>query len=553
VDDVLEHRLSRGLFAARPAPWAWQCVFAVVLAIALLLMAAGGAFSSLDSWLGLAGLVGAVTTLLTPVVPWKRLPRTWVCAVPVLDIVALGIAGLDVAGWALAPLMLLPVVWCAVELRLRGAVIATVATLLLYVLPALVRETRGGATLAWSLLVPIAAAGISFAFASVLDAVEVERRQLAGARETIDRQQRFADAILDTVDVGLLLLDRDGAYQNMNRRHRDFMQLAFPDGHAGHAGQLGLVYGEDGSTLLTREEMPSYRASQGEEFDDARMWVGDDPLTWRALSVSARTVRDEQGRFAGAALAYKDVTDFMRALRVKDEFAASVSHELRTPLTSIRGYVDILLERHDLPPEARAQLEVVARNGERLNRLVADLLHTVRVEGSMKVVRTRQDLGDIVRASVEAAAPAAQAAGVALELDAPTTLVTLVDGQRIAQAVDNLVSNAIKYTPSGGTVEVRLAVDGGRIEICVADSGIGIQAADRDRLFTRFFRARHAEEQSVQGLGLGLGIARSIVESHGGRIDVESELGRGSVFRIRLPVSGDDVAEPVVERDPADA
>jgi len=526
-------------------------MFAGALAIALLLLAAGGALKSLDSWLGLAGLIGAVTTLLTPMVPWNRLPRAAVCAVPVIDIATLGIGGLDVVGWALAPLMLLPVVWCAVELRLLGAVIATAATLLLYAFPALVDQARGHGTLAWSLLVPLGAAGISLAFASVLDAVDVERLRLARAKETIDRQQRFADAILDTVDVGLLLLDRDGAYQTMNRRHRDFMQLAFPDGHAGQAGQLGLVYGEDGSTRLTQKEMPSYRASQGEEFDDARMWVGNDPLTWRALSVSARSVRDEQGQFAGAALAYKDVTDFMRALRVKDEFAASVSHELRTPLTSIRGYVDILLERDDLPAEARAQLEVVARNGERLNRLVADLLHTARAEGSMKVVRTRQDLVDIVRASVEAAAPAARAAGVELDLDAPSTLVTLVDGQRIAQAVDNLVSNAIKYTPSGGKVEIRLAVDGGRIEICVADSGIGIQAADRDRLFTRFFRARQAEEQSVQGLGLGLGIARSIVESHGGRIDVESELGQGSVFRIRLPVSGDRAQS--VARDPADA
>ena len=291
MDDVMEHPLSRRLFTHRPAPWAWQCVFAAALAIALLLLAAGGAFSSLDSWLGLAGLIGAVTTLLTPMVPWSRLPRAAVCAVPVLDIATLGLAGIDASGWALAPLMLLPVVWCAVELRLRGAIIATGATLLLYALPALIDQARGGATLAWSLLVPLGTAGISLAFASVLDAVDVERRRLAGAKETIDRQQRFADAILDTVDVGLLLLDRDGAYQTMNRRHRDFMQLAFPDGHAGHAGQLGLVYGEDGSTRLTRKEMPSYRASQGEEFDDARMWVGDDPLTWRALSVSARSVR----------------------------------------------------------------------------------------------------------------------------------------------------------------------------------------------------------------------------------------------------------------------
>jgi signal transduction histidine kinase len=251
-------------------------------------------------------------------------------------------------------------------------------------------------------------------------------------------------------------------------------------------------------------------------------------------------VRDDQGRFAGAALAYKDVTDFMRALRVKDEFLASVSHELRTPLTSIRGYVDILLERDDLPTEQRNQLEVVARNGERLNRLVSDLLHTAQVEeGPMEVVRTSQDLVEIVRASVDAAAPAARAAGVELRMDVPSTLVAMVDGQRLAQAVDNLVSNAVKYTPRGGFVEIRLVVDGGRIEICVADSGIGIQAADRDRLFTRFFRGRQAEEQSVQGLGLGLSIARSIVESHGGRIDVESEVGRGSVFRIRLPAENE--------------
>ena len=115
------------------------------------------------------------------------------------------------------------------------------------------------------------------------------------------------------------------------------MRLAYPGGHGGMAGQLGHVYAADGTTPLAREEMPTYRASQGEEFDDCRIWVGADPLTRRALSVSARSVRDEQGRFAGAALAYKDVTDFMQALQVKDEFVASVSHELRTPLTSIVG------------------------------------------------------------------------------------------------------------------------------------------------------------------------------------------------------------------------
>jgi len=363
------------------------------------------------------------------------------------------------------------------------------------------------------------------------------RARLAEALDLIDHQQRVADAILDTVDVGLVLLDEHGHYRSINRRHSDFMRLAFPEGHQGQAGQLGLVYNEDGSTRLSTEEMPSHRASRGEEFDDCRIWVGEDPLTWRALSVSARSVRDDDGHFTGAALAYKDVTDFMRALRVKDEFVASVSHELRTPLTSIRGYVDLLRERDDLPDDASHFLGVVARNAERLGRLVADLLHSAQAGlGPMQVVRTRGDLAHIVREAVAAAAPAATFEGVTMESEILGELVLAMDRDRMRQVADNLISNALKYTPHGGRVTVRLRVDGERAELSVRDTGIGIDARDRDRLFTRFFRSRQAAERNIQGVGLGLAIARSIVESHGGRIEVDSELGEGSEFRVRIPV-----------------
>lgn len=182
------------------------------------------------------------------------------------------------------------------------------------------------------------------------------------------------------MDVGLVLLDHSGGYRSTNRRHGDFMRLAYPDGHAGRAGQLGKVFGPDAVSSLMREEMPTYRASHGDEFGDCRIWVGDDPLTRRALSLSARTVRDDGGEFAGAALAYKDVTDVMRALNVKDEFVASVSHELRTPVTSIRGYADLLSERDDLPADAVRQLSVLIRNSERLGRLVADLLYSAQTD-----------------------------------------------------------------------------------------------------------------------------------------------------------------------------
>jgi signal transduction histidine kinase len=147
-----------------------------------------------------------------------------------------------------------------------------------------------------------------------------------------------------------------------------------------------------------------------------------------------------------------------------------------------------------------------------------------------------------VRDAVQAATPAASASQITLACETPERLLVMLDHDRIRQAIDNLVSNAIKYTPPQGQVDVRLRVDGRRIDLSVADTGIGIEAADRDRLFTRFFRSRHAEEQSIQGVGLGLSITKSIVESHGGRVEVDSEVGRGSTFRVRVPV---DPAEPL--------
>jgi signal transduction histidine kinase len=539
----------RLLFAEAPDPRVLQGVFTLLLGLALLLRVVGGPVVELRSWPACGLVLSLVLCVVSAVVPWQRSPAWAVGALPVLDVAVLGLTRLTDESGGASILVVLPALWLGRLYGRRGAWLAGACAALLLALPGLVYLGIDGVNLARSLLIPVVAGWVGLAIASGLeriqagsDEAEAGRASLAAAVETIGHQRRVAEAILDTVDVGLVLLDREGRYQAMNRRHGDFMRLAYPDGHAGRAGQVGVVYAADGSTVLGREEMPTYRACRGEEFDDCRIWVGADPLTMRALSVSARTVRDEDGRFAGAALAYKDVTDFMRALRVKDEFVASVSHELRTPLTSIMGYIDLLLERDDLPAEPLGQLEVVARNTDRLRRLVADLLHTAQADdGPMQVVRSVTDLSATVRDAVQAASPLAHSRDISIDVDVPGSLEVMLDAQRMAQVVDNLVSNAIKYTPRGGRVGVRLAVDAGRVELVVRDSGIGIEAADRDRLFTRFFRARHAEEQSIQGVGLGLSITKSIVESHGGRIEVESEVGRGSEFRVRIPID----VEPV--------
>lgn len=351
----------------------------------------------------------------------------------------------------------------------------------------------------------------------------------------LEHERRTLEAIFDTVNVGLLLIDRDGSYRRMNRRHRDYMDITFPDGHDGIAGQLGHIYFPDG-TPMAREDMPSYRAVQGEEFDGLWYWVGADPTTRSALSTSARTIRDPSGEMTGAVLAYQDISDLMRALQVKDEFVASVSHELRTPLTSMLGYVEILREHEPLTDDVRRGLDVIHRNAGRLQLLVSDLLDAAQArEGGLELHREDVDLVDLVTDAVESAHSVAVAGGLDLSTDLPDSLHAHVDGPRIRQVVDNLVLNAIKYTEPGGSVSVTLARVRDDVVLTVTDTGIGMAEHELDQVFTRFFRGEAAIERDIPGTGLGLNIAHSIVTAHGGTVSVDSSPRNGSRFAVVLP------------------
>ena len=360
---------------------------------------------------------------------------------------------------------------------------------------------------------------------------EESRQRLAAAEATIDYQRLMAQAVYDTVDVGLVLIDASGRYEAMNRRHGDFMRLAFPDGHAGRAGQLGDVFAEDGATALTSEEMPSHRAACGEEFDAVRLWVGADPLTRLALSVSARSVRDAGGTFVGAALAYTDVTDYVRALTVKDDFVALLSQELRTPLSSVLGHLEMALESGDLPADVAERISVVERNAFRLRRLVGDLLHVVEGAGGITLTRAGSDLTQVVWEAVSAARPAADAAGVRLLTDLPAILPAVVDGGRIRQVVDTLVSHGVIIAGRGGTLRVRLARVDDQVELSVSGSVSGTTPDDLDLILL----GNQARALHVPGSGLGLTIVRSVVEAHGGTVTLTSEVGVGSSVVVRLP------------------
>jgi signal transduction histidine kinase len=258
----------------------------------------------------------------------------------------------------------------------------------------------------------------------------------------------------------------------------------------------------------------------------------------------------EQAARAEAETAQRLLTEqnerLREADRLKDEFVALISHDLRTPLTSITGYVELALEE-DLPDDARGFLHVVARNSERLLRLVNDLLFVARLQaGDMMLEQEELDLAEIVRDGVKAIEPRATAKEITLTSSVAAVPPVRADRGRFLQVLDNLVSNAVKFTPDGGDVHVSLDERDGTVRLEVSDSGMGISAADQRRLFERFFRADNAVAQQVPGTGLGLYICRAIAEAHDGTISVRSELGSGSTFRLELPVVR--AAVPVYER-----
>jgi signal transduction histidine kinase len=248
-------------------------------------------------------------------------------------------------------------------------------------------------------------------------------------------------------------------------------------------------------------------------------------------------------RFAGlvravefARIAEREANQRLRELdRLKDDFVSTISHELRTPLTSISGYVELAREQADA--ETSGYLEVVERNAARLLALVNDLLFVARLQsGRLELELERVDVGRLVAESVASAKPQALSANVELRLRlSGADTAVRGDRRRLGQVIDNLVSNAIKFSPDAGTVDLTVDRRNGLVLIKVEDQGIGIPEAERERLFERFFRTQGALDRQIPGTGLGLYITKSIVEAHGGTVAAHSVVGEGSSFVVELP------------------
>jgi signal transduction histidine kinase len=278
----------------------------------------------------------------------------------------------------------------------------------------------------------------------------------------------------------------------------------------------------------------------------------------RDLSVYVTPVRLADGSRVGSLRVLRDVTEERRIDRLKTEVISIVSHELRTPLTSIKGFADLLLDDEIGPmgpDQQRKLVEGIAANADRLSGLVTSVLDLARIEeGRVRNEPEPCHVGEIVLAATQLMEPQFRAKNQIVLSSAPPDLPLVYADRRIVfDVLQNLLSNATKYTPEHGTIQVTAAAEWRCVRIAVHDDGIGMTLADQERLFTRFFRAQNAATKGIPGVGLGLVITQQLVELLGGEIQVVSAAGEGSTFSFTVPLLVQPATDlPVVAIDQAE-
>jgi len=361
------------------------------------------------------------------------------------------------------------------------------------------------------------------------------------ARRTDRRSAERFHEVIETSHEAYVAMDREGLVTAWNREAerifglpaaeafgRPVADLIVPEAlrDAHWEGLRRVQSGGESRVLGKRLELTAIRRG-GDDFP---------------IEITIAPVTDHDGETSYHAFMH-DISDRIEAAseadRLKSEFFALVSHELKTPLTAVMGFQELIMqsEGDELSEQGRRYLELIGSSGEELNTRIGDLLLVAEVEaGTFQVDLARVDLAEVVQGSVESARAHAERAGVELSLRQDIDGEEIDgDRRRLGQVVDNLISNALKFTPADGTVSVTTESSNGTCSIEVADTGIGIGAEDRERLFDRFYRASEAREKQIGGVGLGLSIVDAIVNAHNGEVRLESEPGQGSCFILEFP------------------
>jgi two-component system phosphate regulon sensor histidine kinase PhoR len=330
-------------------------------------------------------------------------------------------------------------------------------------------------------------------------------------------------AILASMSEGVLVAGDDGRALYANLALRRLLGLA------------GEVEGRSPVELVRQPPLAELVAATLRE---GRPQSGELQVPGAERRTLALTTAPLRGGGRGAVLVVRDVTPFLRLAETRRDFVANVSHELKSPLAAIRGYAETLRDGALAePPTARRFIERILEQCARLQALLADLLTLSRLESVEAVLeRAPVDLLALARRTADLAATAAAERGVAVAVAGEPTPVS-GDAAALERLLFNLVDNAVKYNRRGGSVHVRVASAGGQAVVEVRDTGVGIPAEALPRVFERFYRVDQGRGREDGGTGLGLAIVKHVAQLHGGRVEVESEPGRGSLFRVVLPLA----------------
>jgi len=384
-----------------------------------------------------------------------------------------------------------------------------------------------------ALLAGAAAAGVATVFALVGQAERVralaaesaraadEERGLRQEREAVLQTERVLGAALEGIADGVWITDASGAVVRHNAALRRLLE----------PGQE--ILGKRPLFLLRRAELHEAVMRACSEGVPAVVEVVMEGPRPRVLEVQVAPLG---GSLPGSAAVFRDVTELKRLERVRQDFVANVSHELRTPIAAILGYAETL-RAGALADAVHApqMVEIIHRQSERLSELVSDLLELSRLDARERPLSvTPVGLGEVVLRATEAMQPRAAAKHVSMTHHIPDGLAARADAKALEQVLVNLLDNAVKYTPEGGTVELSARRDDERVELSVRDTGLGIEARHLPRLFERFYRVDRGRSRDMGGTGLGLSIVRHLVSAMGGDVRVQSQLGVGSTFTVVL-------------------
>lgn len=266
------------------------------------------------------------------------------------------------------------------------------------------------------------------------------------------------------------------------------------------------------------------------------------------LQVHGVLIRDEEFDVPRALMVFNDVTKLRKLESIRSDFVANVSHELKTPITTIKGFIETLRDGAvEDPYETMHFLDIMQKNADRLHSIVEDLLTLSRVEDDDKHARIPlryESIAKPLEAAIETCSLRALKKGIRFNFHCPDTILVKMNAPLLEQAVSNLVVNAIKYSDDNKMIFLHVDVDENYVHIKVKDNGIGIPREHLPRLFERFYRSDKARSRKLGGTGLGLAIVKHIVSAHHGEVEVESEVGQGSVFTIKLPLKEPETVEP---------